>query len=99
MKDFLNIGSTPPAEDCAQLGEPNYSVKATVECHNYIKLLKRTMGEPPEGAELKVKWFNHDFGRYCEVVCEYDDSIPEAVDYAFRCESEGPQEWDGKENG
>ena len=43
MKDFLNIGSTPPAEDCEQLG-PNYDVqKAKEECQRYIDLLRKLL--------------------------------------------------------
>jgi len=28
------------------------------------------------------------------VVCNYEDSIQEAIDYAMRCESECPEYWD-----
>ena len=94
MRDFLNIGSTPPAEDCAQVGTENYQARSTVECKRYIALLREKMGNEPEGALLKVKWFDHDFGRYCEVVCEFDCDNEEAVEYAYNCESSGPQTWE-----
>ena len=94
MKDFLNIGSTPPAEDCEQLG-PDYDVqKAKEECQRYIDLLRKTLGDEPEGARLAIKGFDHDFGRYYEVVCYYYDDNQESVDYAYRCEGEGPENWE-----
>ena len=93
MRDFLNLGSTPPAEDCVQLGEDNYRANSIKESRRYIDLLREKMGVEPDGAELKIKWFSHDFGRYCEVVCWFDEEKPEAVDYAYKCESDGPQTW------
>jgi len=95
MRDYLNIGSTPPAEDCAQVGSDNYYEESKKECKRYIELLREKMGNEPVGARLAIKSFPHDFGNYYEVVCYYDDSNPKAVDYAFRCESEGPETWEG----
>lgn len=94
MRDYLTLGSVPSEEPCTQVtNEPDYLRKQKIECREYIKALRLKFGEEPEGAELVVKGFPHDFGTYCEVVVYYDDSIEEAVDYAFKCESNGPLTW------
>ena len=96
MRDFLSIGSTPPGEDCEQVGTPQYSImKAKAECHRYIYLLRKNLGVEPFGARLAIKGFNHDFGYYYEVVCYYDNDIEESVEYAYKCEGEGPEYWEG----
>lgn len=97
-RDYINIGPVPCEEDCAQVGKEGYREKGIAECKRFIALLRRTLGEEPEGAELKIKWFDHDFGSYCEVVCYYEIGNQEATDYAFRCESECPLTWEGGEH-
>lgn len=96
MMDYLNIGSSPPAEDCAAVGSENYLEQARKECKVYIDLLRRTLGEGPPGARLKVKSFPHDFGTYMEVVCYFEDDNEEALNYALVCEGEGPEYWDAE---
>ena len=93
MKDYLNIGSTPPEEDCAQVGSENFYEESMKECKRYIDCLRKFVGVEPFGAELKVKSFPHDFGTYYEVVCYFDDDIPESLEYALKCEGEGPMTW------
>jgi hypothetical protein len=93
MKDFINIGSSPSAEDCVQLGTENYSQIARTECNRLIALLRRIHGDEPEGASLRIMGFNHDFGRYYEVVCHYDTEKPESEEYAFKCENL-PDTWE-----
>lgn len=97
MRAYITLGPTPCEEDCAQVGQPDYREKAVPECKRYIQLLRKTLGPQPEGARLAIKWFDHDFGSYCEVVCYYATEIKEAVDYAFRCESQAPLTWEGEE--
>jgi len=92
MRDYVTIGSAPADEVPAQVGSENYASKALVECKVYIEQLKRELGDPPLGAQLKTKAFPHDYGTYHEVVCFYDDHEGRA--YALRCESEGPLLWD-----
>ena len=94
MKDYITLGQTPCEEPCAQVGKPDYRKKALKECTQFIQLLRQKFGPEPEGAWLSVKWFPHDFGDYCEVVCYYHTDIPASVDYAFRCESEEPATWE-----
>ena len=95
MKDYINIGPVPCDEDCAQVGQDNYNKQAIEECTHFIALLRKTFGDEPEGARLAIKWFDHDFGSYCEVVCWYETEDEKARDYAFRCENEMPLTWDG----
>jgi hypothetical protein len=94
MMDWLDIGSSPPAEPCAQLGADGYWQQAKRECRAYIALLRRALGPEPPGARLAVRSNPHDFGTYLSVVCYYQSDNQAALDYAFRCESEGPEEWD-----
>jgi hypothetical protein len=94
MRDWIDIGSSPPAESCAQVGTKDYVERARLECGLYIELLRRILGPEPEGAQLSVKSNPHDFGTYLSVVCYFDPEHPESLDYAYRCESEGPEEWD-----
>ena len=93
MQDFLNIGSTPPDETCAQIGEVDYDRKSRIECNLYIEALREKLGDEPDGARLAIKGFDHDFGRYYEVVCHYNDENEEATEYAYKCESDGPLTW------
>lgn len=90
-RDYLTIGSTPCDESCAQVGSDGYHERARLECKVFVDLIRRTLGTEPSGARLSVRSFPHDFGSYLEVICSYDES---AADYAFRCESDAPSEWD-----
>jgi hypothetical protein len=94
MRNYIELGSCPYGEDCAQVGSDNYRERALKECARYISLLIEEFGPPPEGCDLRTKCFPHDFGNYYEVVCYYDDKLEESVDYAFGCESGGPEFWE-----
>ncbi len=94
MQDWIDIGSSPPEEDCAQLGRDGYWEQATRECRAYINQLRRALGEEPGGARLAIKSHEHDFGTYLSVCCYFDDSIGDAVEYAYRCEAQSPKTWD-----
>lgn len=94
MEDFLYIGSSPPDEDCAQLGAANYRADAMRECRAYANQLKRLF---PKG-DFRVKGFEHDFGKYYEVVAYFDEDDDDDTDgrreAAFKAEGEGPMKWD-----
>jgi len=94
VRDYITIGPSPSDEDCAQVGQPDYVTRSKKECRAFLNQLVRVFGEPPDGASLAVKQFDHEFGTYREVVCCYDDNIRESVDYAFKCEGEAPARWD-----
>ncbi len=83
-------------EDCAQVGDVDYYDRATAQCDRYIELIRKVVGKEPPGAYLKKKWSEHDLGSYVEVVCYFDTDTkqyPEAMEYAFECENDGPTEW------
>ena len=95
-RDYIDIGPCPPDEECEQVG-PNYdSVKARRQMDAYIRQLRRELGPEPEGARLAIKSHPHDFGSYSDVVCYYDTDNEAAAEYAFKCEGEGPANWDDK---
>lgn len=95
MRDYIDIGPVPPEESCQQVGTPNYDpVAARQECNRYLKLLRKVLGDEPEGARLAVKSHPHDFGTYQSVCCYYDPALPASVEYALKCESEGPLTWE-----
>lgn len=94
MIDYLSIGSAPALEDCAQLGvTPNYRQKNIAECRALRAQIRNDLGKEPNGASLHIKSFRHDFGVYREVVCYFDDQIPESVDYAYMVENNAPLYW------
>jgi len=92
MGDYLNLGPTPSDESCAQVGDEGYELKAREECKRFITALRKKFGPEPSGAQLKTRGFNHDFGRYYEVIVTYRDQ--ESFDYALMLESEAPGRWE-----
>lgn len=92
MMDYLNIGSSPCDESCQQVPYTNPEL-ARRELLAYIEAIRKKLGKEPEGAQLKIKGFPHDFGMYHEVVCYFDTEIPESEEYAFKCEGEAPSTW------
>ena len=99
MRDSLNLSPTPIGEDCAQLGDADYSVRSRKECTAFINQLKRVFGEPPAGAHFKVTSNPHDFGTYRDVDIQFDDENEEATEYAYRVEANLPEYWDEEANG
>ena len=93
-RDYIDIGSGPAYEECAQVGSPDYAQRARSECNRFIELIRRKLGPEPEGAQLSIKSNPHDFGSYYEVVCYYEIDNEAATQYAFRCESDAPANWD-----
>lgn len=90
----MEIGPSPAAEDCVQLGTEDYAVLAREECNRFIAFIRKHKGQEPDGARLAIKSNAHDFGMYYEVVCYFDDEEEQAVEYAFGCESDLPETWD-----
>lgn len=92
--DYIEIGPTPCDESCQQVGTPGYdAAKARAECERFINAIRKVVGVEPTGAKLKVKSNPHDFGSYYEVVCMYDERLPDAVAYALNAESNAPTKW------
>ena len=97
--DYINIGSTPAAEDCAQVGSSTYPAESRRESERFIRGILHHFGMPPEGARVASRTFPHDFGSYREVVVYFVEDKPDAVDYALRVESECPETWEELEKG
>ena len=94
MENYLVLAPAPSEEDCVCVGEDNYMPRARAECQRFITLLRTKFGPEPEGARLAVKSFMHDFGDYVEVVCYFDENLPDSVEYALHCEANLPATWD-----
>lgn len=98
MIDYLYIGSSPRAEDCAQVGSAEYSTKARAECKRFMAQIERHYPIPAGAvAYLKIKANPHDFGTYYEVVACFDEDDQEATKWAFEVESDPKGEleyWD-----
>jgi len=97
MRDFIDLGiTTPPEEDCAQVGSKSYDYyeRARREARAFINQLRRLLGPEPPNARLGMKSHPHDFGSYLTVVCHYDVEDPLAAAYAEGCDIECPTEWD-----
>lgn len=94
MENYFTLGPTPRDESCACVGEDDYAPRAKKECRRFITLLRKKFGPEPEGAQLKIKSFPHDFGDYFEVICEFDEDLPESADYALHCDNNLPATWD-----
>ncbi|MEX3929771.1 hypothetical protein AB4Y36_38170 [Paraburkholderia sp. BR10936] len=94
MKDVVYIGASPASEHCAQVGTADYSSHARLQCRAFINLIRRELGDEPEGARLGIKGESHEFGTYYEVVCWYDDEDAAATNYAYDAERSAPDMWD-----
>lgn len=93
-KATLSLGPVPSDEPCAQVGRPGYSLKARTECEAYVGLLARTFPEVKDLVQFVITSNPHDFGSYLDVVAEYDENNPEAVDAVLRVEGSLPTAWD-----
>jgi len=93
-KDSIEIGSSPSDEDCSQVGSEGYYERMKKETKAFINQIRRTLGNEPSGAQLKVKGFPHDFGTYHEVICVFDETDVEAEKYCIKVESDAPSRWD-----
>ena len=87
MRDYFYIGSCPAEEDCAQLGvTERFAELSRLECSQYVAALRVVYGFEPEGCRYQIKWEEHDFGSYPEVVIWYDDEDEASVEYAQKVE-------------
>jgi len=94
--DHIELGTTPYAESCEQMG-PNYDPKrARIEAKAFINQLIRVHGQPPNGAFFRITSNPHDFGSYLAVVIQFNDADEKATDYAFKLENQGPENWDAE---
>ena len=72
--DYLVIGSN----GFAQVGNPEFMQKNQVEMRVLLEYLKSNFPIPNDFSNIcyyKIKWFQHDFGSYSEIVLIYNNSI------------------------
>lgn len=81
--DYIELGSAPAFEDCAQYGEPDFFQRSFLESQTYLRQLKRLFPQQV----FRVKYFPHGY----EVVVVVDPSNPDAAVYV---ESHLPSHWD-----
>lgn len=98
MRDFMYLGETPSDESCVQVGAGDGGYTNTLHMRQeqqvMIRYLRRLFGLEPQGAALKIRSEQHDFGELLTIVCEYRDDEPRSVEYAFKLEKEWPERWD-----
>lgn len=94
MRDYMELGSAPADEECVQVAEGvDYSGPMRAECKRYVALLDQVMPEPPGCCYFGVKSFDHDFGRYYEVVIWFDEDDDDEAAYACAVENHLPMLW------
>lgn len=95
MSDYLNIGSTPCDESCAQIGQEGYHQQMRKESRAFINQLERVLTAEfgdKVCVTLTNKSFPHDYGTYHEVCAVYNDE--ESMTQAFWLEANTPEHWD-----
>jgi hypothetical protein len=95
MREYMEIGSTPYDEPCAQVGSDDYKNRAEKEMDTYISLLERLFPEAlSKNINFKKKWFQHDFGTYGEVCMYWNTENEESDSYVYEIEKRLPESWD-----
>lgn len=95
MREYMEIGSTPHGESCAQVGSDDYMNRATMEMDTYIRLMERLFPEASsKNINFKKKWFDHDFGSYGEVCMFWNTEDEDANDYIYEIDKNLPENWD-----
>lgn len=72
--DYLCVGSN----GYAQVGQQNFHMKNKAEMAVLLNFLETNFPIPEEFSGMccyRVKWFNHDFGSYSEIVLMYNDQL------------------------
>jgi hypothetical protein len=96
MRECMELGPSPAEEECAGIGDADYSRRNRDEIARYRELIVFKVGGEsalPAGAELHRKGFPHEFGTYHELVCSYDDTDEEARAFAYWLEGNLPRSW------
>ena len=95
--EYLELGSSPSEEDCAQLGSSDYAYRAIAECKAYRNYLVRLF-PVPDSLQWDVTYilrpYPYEQESYYEVVIRYNPNNVEAVKFAFQVERKAPAHWD-----
>lgn len=91
MKDYIDLGPCPIAEDCIPAGQPG----GREECRRYLELCRTIFPQANEfGVRFTIKSNPHDFGNYYEVnVVVPDDNDEQAMAYAYWIQDNQPEQW------
>lgn len=86
----VEIGSAPWEEDCAQVGEEDYSVRVRKELNAYKAQILRHYPKPvnDDQAVIKVSYNQHEFGAYRELEIVFDPASKEACEWAYQVEAD-----------
>lgn len=93
-RETIELDGTPVDEECAQVGEEGYGIRARAECQAYIRQIQRQFPNMPEGVSMRVKSSPHDYGSYYGVAVSFPEDDEKAADFAYMLEGEGPTKWD-----
>lgn len=91
--EYVSLAPAPIDEWCAQVGTPDYHVRAAIECYVFRRMLLR-LSPVPEGAhaEVIVNRGSDQSTDYREVGVTYENEAGAA--YALRLEGDLPPLWD-----
>lgn len=94
--DSLEIGPAPKDEPRQRPDLPGYNaLTARNDCLRFIEAIRKTVGQEPYGAALVVKPTAVPFKNQTSysVYVRYDESYPDAVQYALKCELSAPNKY------
>jgi len=98
MKDYITLGCCPIDETPVMVSKDyDYWGDMQKELERYKELLSKKFPIPSHlefDVCYRIKWFNHDFGPYGEVVVVFEDSLEEAVEFALNIEGNLPLKWE-----
>ncbi len=95
--DHIELSSSPVMEECASVGQDDYAERSRKECKVYTAQLERMFPVPKElegEVWFETKLFPHDLGSYREVCVVFNTENEKAIDYAYECEKNMPENWD-----
>jgi hypothetical protein len=91
MRDWIDLGPSPPLEDDADYNDLTRARKRSAV---YVELVRRRCGPEPPGAELIGETLDFGTASSATVLCYFHSEFPESETYARRCVTAGPQYWD-----
>lgn len=94
--DHETLGPVPSDENCAQVGQDNFSEQSMQECKRYMEMLENKFPAPNDDVfgYFSIKSFPHDFGSYREVVFIYNSDCEDSCDYMLHVEGNLPNTWE-----
>lgn len=96
MKNYVELGSAPYDETGAQVGQEGYFEQVKKELREFKRMMEVIWPAVNERCWYQVKGFEHDFGKYYELVAVFENDGTESSEWAFMAEKKVPGEWDEK---